>query len=102
MFFDIGANRGRWALANVDKCEKIISVEASPHTFQLLSQGCKHDKIVPLNYAVCNNNGKDVTFYHAEWDVISTLNKDWLTSQTSRFNNEKYHRCSWWSRFYRN
>ena len=81
---------GRWALANVDKCDKIISVEASPRTFQTLSQVCKHDKIVLLNYAVCNNDGKDITFYHADCHVISTINKEWLTSQTSRFCNERY------------
>jgi FkbM family methyltransferase len=91
MFFDIGANMGSWALANVDKCEKIISVEASPPTFQTLSQVCKHDKIVLLNYAVCNNDGKDITFYHADCHVLSTINKEWLTSQTSRFYNERYH-----------
>ena len=90
MFFDIGANIGMWALANADKSDKIISVEASPYTFQRLSQVCKHDKIVLLNYAVCNNEGKDVTFYHADSDVLSTLNKEWLTSETSRFHNQQY------------
>jgi FkbM family methyltransferase len=90
MFFDIGANVGSWALANVNNCEKIISVEASPHTFQRLTRECKHDKIVLLNYAVCNNSGKDVTFYHANADVLSTLNKEWLTSETSRFHNQQY------------
>lgn len=91
MFFDIGANIGSWALANVDTCEKIICVEASPQTFKRLTEACKHDKIVLLEYAVCNNNGKDVTFYHAQNDVLSTLNKEWLTNETSRFHNQQYH-----------
>lgn len=91
MFFDIGSNIGKWALANIDQCDKIISVEASPITFDKLCNHCKHDKILLLNYAVCNNNGNDITFYHADSDTISTLNKDWLTSDTSRFYKESYH-----------
>ena len=87
MFFDIGANKGDWALANVQNSEKIIAVEASPITFQKLRETCKDDKILLLNYAVCDNNGEDIVFYHADSDTLSTLNKDWLTSESSRFSN---------------
>jgi FkbM family methyltransferase len=90
MFFDIGSNIGNWALANINQCDKIISVEASPTTFKRLINNCKNDKIICLNYAVCNNNGKDVIFYQADCDVLSTINKDWLTKDTSRFFNSSY------------
>ena len=90
MFFDIGSNIGKWALANVDSSDKIISVEASPITFKRLEDNCKHDKITLLNYAVCNNNGEDITFYQAEADTISTINKEWLACETSRFYNYAY------------
>lgn len=90
MFFDIGANVGAWAKANVHKCDKIISIEASPRTFDKLANQCKDDKIILLNYAVCNNNGEDITFYQASCDTLSTINKDWLTSETSRFHNHPY------------
>jgi len=91
MFFDIGSNIGKWALANIKNCDKIISVEASPQTFEKLTQNCKNDNIILLNYAVCNNNGNDITFYYAHnEDVLSTLNKDWLTKNTSRFCNQPY------------
>jgi FkbM family methyltransferase len=90
MFFDIGSNIGSWALANIDYCDKIISIEASPITFNRLVNNCKNDKIILLNYAVCNNNGNDITFYHAYDDVLSTINKDWLTNETSRFYNQPY------------
>jgi FkbM family methyltransferase len=90
MFFDIGSNIGKWALANVNNCDKIISVEASPITFNNLINNCKNDKIILLNYAVCNNNGKDITFYHATCDTLSTINKEWLTSPTSRFHDYQY------------
>jgi FkbM family methyltransferase len=84
IFFDIGANIGNWALANINKCDKIISVEASPITFYKLVNNCKNDKIILLNYAVCNNNNNDIIFYHADIDALSTINKDWLTKETSR------------------
>jgi FkbM family methyltransferase len=90
MYFDIGSNIGNWSLANVNGCDKIISIEASPFTFQKLVNNCKNDKIILLNYAVCNNNGKDIKFYQAYCDTISTINKDWLTSKNSRFYNEPY------------
>jgi FkbM family methyltransferase len=90
MYFDIGANIGNWSLANINQCDKIISVEASPITFKRLENNCKHDKIILLNYAVCNNNGNDIIFYQAENDVFSTINKDWLTHTASRFYNHPY------------
>lgn len=90
MYFDIGSNIGKWALANVNESDKIIAVEASPITFNRLINNCKNDKIILLNYAVCNNNGNDITFFHADCDCLSTINKEWLTSNTSRFYNQSY------------
>lgn len=90
MYFDIGSNVGKWSLANIDKCAKIISIEASPITFNKLVNNCKNDKIILLNHAVCNNNCKDIIFYQADIDVLSTINKEWLTSDKSRFFNQTY------------
>ena len=91
MAFDIGANNGAWTRANINRFNKIVSVEASPTTFERLVKNSNSEKSVLLNYAVCNNNGEDITFYMATGnDVFSTLNKDWLTSETSRFYNEPY------------
>ena len=90
MIFDIGSNIGDWSKANIATCDKIIAIEASPITFQTLVNRCQHDKIVLLNYAVCNNGGNDITFYHADCAVLSTVNKDWLTKDTSRFCNQPY------------
>jgi FkbM family methyltransferase len=91
MLFDIGSNIGKWSLANIERCNKIIAVEASPITFTKLLEECgNHPKIECINYAVCDNDGNDITFYHAESDTISTLNKDWLTSENSRFHNYPY------------
>jgi FkbM family methyltransferase len=90
MYFDIGANIGNWSLANINSCDKIISIEASPATFNKLVNNCKNEKIILLNYAVCNNNCNDITFYQAGCDTLSTINKDWLTAETSRFCNHNY------------
>jgi len=89
MFFDIGSNIGNWSLANIIGCHKIIAVEASPITFNKLSDNCKNNKIILLNYAVCNVEN-EITFYHAHCDVLSTINKEWLTSPDSRFYNYPY------------
>ena len=91
MFFDIGANVGSWSKANIHKTDKIIAVEASNSTYNKMVNYCKDDKIILLNYAVCNNNCENITFYHVpDCDVLSTTNKEWLTSPTSRFHNKKY------------
>lgn len=86
MYFDIGANIGRWSLSNVQNCDKIISIEASQNTFnKLVNNTSNNKKIFPLNYAVCNSNEKFIEFYDCEADTLSTINKDWLDSEKSRF-----------------
>ena len=90
IFFDIGSNVGNWSLANINLCNKIICIEASPITYKKLVNNCKNEKIILLNYAVCNNNGNDITFYQADKDQVSTINKDWLTKDTNRFYNYSY------------
>jgi FkbM family methyltransferase len=92
MYFDIGANVGKWSLSNLSNGVKIIAVEASPDVFERLRNNVHRagEAITPLNFAVCNNEGKDITFYQAKWDVISTINREWLTSEDSRFYNQPY------------
>jgi FkbM family methyltransferase len=91
MYFDIGSNIGKWSLSNINNCDKIIAVEASPITFIKLVENCKYNfKIECINYAVCDNNGNDIVFYHADADTISTINKDWLVSENSRFHNSSF------------
>lgn len=86
MFFDIGANVGNWSLSNINNCDKIVSVEASPNTFnRLISNVLNNNKIMPLNYAVCNSNEEFIEFYNCSADTLSTINRDWLDSEKSRF-----------------
>jgi FkbM family methyltransferase len=89
--FDIGANIGEWSKANIKSFDKIIAVEASPITYALLYKNIDNENIITVNYAACDNNNQDITFYHStEMHTVSTINKDWLTSEKSRFNNKEY------------
>jgi FkbM family methyltransferase len=92
MYFDIGANIGRWAFANIGSTGRIICVEAVPATYAKLIANCgQTSTIICENYAACDNSGNDITFYSCmSTDTISTLNKDWLTDPSSRFNNSPY------------
>ena len=91
MYFDIGSNIGAWSNVNINNVSMIVSVEASPNTFKrLINNLGNNPKIICLNYAVCNNNGEDITFYDSVSHTLSTINKDWLTSPSSRFNNTEY------------
>jgi FkbM family methyltransferase len=88
--FDIGAHIGCWSTANIDKFDKIIAIEASPYIYDVLKNNAS-DKLTTINYAVCNNDLKDISFYHchAYNGVLSTTNKDWLTNPKSRFYDQR-------------
>jgi hypothetical protein len=91
MYFDIGANIGQWSNQNILNANKIIAVEASPTTYLKLLNNIslinKTEKIICLNYAVCDNNNEPTTFCNCNTDTVSTLNKEWLTDSKSRFCN---------------
>jgi len=90
MCFDIGANIGNWAKSNMLHYDKIIAIEASESTYKKLKETISTNSILCLQYAVCNNNGNDIIFYEANCDTLSTLNKDWLVNESSRFYNTPY------------
>ena len=90
MYFDIGSNIGKWTISNIDKCDKIIAIEASPKTFNKLNKNCKNNnKIITLNYAVSIQEN-EVSFYEAQSHELSTTNIEWLTNPSSRFYNTRY------------
>lgn len=90
LVFDIGANIGSWTKSNINTYDNFITIEASPITFKKLQKNCNHDKVKLLNFAVCKNNNKEIIFYHANCDVLSTINKEWLTNESSRFYNQPF------------
>ena len=70
--------------------KSIISIEASPNVFQTLKSRVNGSNINAINYAVCNNDLKPITFYEAGCNVLSTINKEWLTSKDSRFYGQQF------------
>ncbi len=88
LIFDIGANIGKYAIAN-NANTTIISVEASPITYEKLINNVKgYANITALNYVVCDSSESTIKFYHCSMaDTLSTLDKDWITSSESRFSN---------------
>lgn len=90
--FDIGANVGEYSAENAHLYDKIIAVEPNPDIFKVLQMTADaYKNITPLNYAVCDNECKDIVFYKADLHVLSTINPDWLTSPDSRFYNTGHH-----------
>lgn len=86
LLFDIGANVGAWAKANISSATKIVSVEADPQTFGILINHTKGEsKIECIQAAITSSAAPFITFYRASSNTISTLNRDWLTHPTSRF-----------------
>jgi FkbM family methyltransferase len=90
LYFDVGANHGRWTEANLSEGTRIVAVEASPATFATL-QRVVGTKATLLNAAVCNSTTPTVPFYHCgTCDGLSTLNQEWLSHPRSRFANSQY------------
>lgn len=88
--FDIGANIGNWSIANLNRYEKIVAVEASPIVFNRLNNNTnKYSKIITINKAVSCING-NIDFYQASNDVFSTTNKEWLCNENNRFYGHPY------------
>lgn len=85
LLFDIGANVGSWALANLSGAVSIVAVEASPSMYQTLSRNTIGKNITCLNYAVADTSENAVTFYESSSNTLSTLDKRWLEDSRSRF-----------------
>lgn len=86
LLFDIGANVGAWAKANVSSASKIVSVEADPRTFATLVEQTKGYPVIEcVHAAITSAPTSYITFYRASSNTLSTLNREWLTSPSSRF-----------------
>jgi hypothetical protein len=96
LIFDIGANIGRYALSNYYPSHTIICVEASPLTFKSLCNNTnKYKNIKCLNFAVTNSSEDYVTFYDCPTiNVLSTVDKAWLSDTSSRFCGTPYNQIS--------
>ena len=89
--FDIGANRGDWTLAALNKGYKVVAVEAAPRVFaELVGNFIYNPNVVPLKYAVSGSDYQFIEFYEADEDGLSTLNLDWLTDDSLPYAGKPY------------
>ena len=92
LLFDIGANRGDAVIAGLNKgFTKVVAIEAAPKIYgQLVSNFIYTKSVIPLRFAVSESNNESIEFYEAEEDGLSTLNKDWLTSDAMPYNGKSF------------
>jgi FkbM family methyltransferase len=92
LLFDIGANRGDAVVAGLNKgFDKIIAVEAAPIVFrELVLNFLYNPKVVPIRFAVSENNWDVVEFYECVEDGLSTIEKAWLTDPNLPYAGKKY------------
>lgn len=92
LLFDIGANAGGATAVGLSKGYKVIALDAAPRIFRtLVTNYIYNPNVVPLKYAVSDFDYKTVEFYETlETDALSSLNKEWLTSDTMPYNGFKY------------
>ena len=82
LFFDIGANRGDATVAALAQGYDVIAVEPSRIYADLVKNFIYNPRVTPIKFAVSDTDNERVEFYEAQEDGLSTLNKEWLTSET--------------------
>lgn len=78
--FDIGANRGDFTIAALNKGYSVVALEPASIFNELVKNFIYNPCVMPLKLAVSDTDYEKVTFYEAQEDGLSTLNKDWLTN----------------------
>lgn len=85
--FDIGANKGQYALANADKYAKIVCFEANPELIPTLQSNLQHLSNVKVVHSMISKN--PATFYVCKTGhTLSTCDTEWITN--SRFVGERH------------
>lgn len=92
ILFDIGANRGDVVFLGIQKgFNKVIALEPAPRIYKELVSNFLYDpRVIPLKLAVSDSIDKHIEFYEAEEDGLSTINKEWLTSDTMPYKGKPY------------
>ena len=89
--FDIGANRGDFTVEAIKQGYRVIALEPAPRIFGELVKNFIYDEaVIPLKFAVSQSDYKRIEFYEAEEDGLSTINKDWLTSDSMPYKGKPY------------
>lgn len=91
ILFDIGANRGDAVKAGLDQGYSVLALEPGSRVFKELVCNFIYDpKVIPLKMAVSDTNNETIEFYEADEDGLSTINKDWLTSEEMPYNGKGF------------
>ena len=89
--FDIGANRGDFTVAALNKGYDVIAIEAAPKVFgELVANFIYTSRVTPLKFAVSGSDYERIEFYEAEEDGLSTINLDWLTHDALPYAGKPY------------
>lgn len=96
LLFDIGANRGEVADIALNKgFTKVIACEPAPRIYKrLVLDRLYNPRVVPLRLAVSDTDNQRVSFYEADEDGLSTLNKNWLTADSMPYAGKRYREIS--------
>lgn len=91
ILFDIGSNRGDATVAGLNLGYKVIALEPAPRIYaELVKNFIYNPNVIPLKFAVSNTNNEVIEFYEAQEDGLSTMNKDWLTSDTMPYKGKPF------------
>jgi len=89
--FDVGANRGDFTVAALAQGYTVIALEPAPRVFaELVGNFVYNPKVTPLKYAVSGSDYQAIEFFEAEEDGLSTLNLEWLTSESMPYAGKPY------------
>lgn len=82
MVIDLGANCGLFSLYAADSCKKLIAVEPTPSTFDVLEEMVKdHDQIIPLQLAIGPHNEMISFFINENSTTNSMLDRNGTETQ---------------------
>ena len=96
LFFDIGANIGKWVVSNVNVHDIVIAVEPSPVAFSKLLENVDalprslSRNVICINYAVHDSTEPIINLYDCKKHRYSTTNKLWLQDKKSRFYGKEH------------
>ena len=91
LLFDIGANRGDATIVGIALGYEVIALEPAPRIYsELVGNFIYNPKVIPVKFAVSDKDYERIEFYEADEDGLSTLNKDWLTSESMPYAGKSF------------
>ena len=91
ILFDIGANRGDATYVGLQQGYKVIALEPAPRIYkQLVSNFIYNPDVIPLKFAVSDNDNQSIEFYECDEDGLSTIEKSWLTDKNMPYHDKTY------------